>query len=73
MTSSGDWWRAPWPSNWGKPSRGHFSTPIRISTKAGCECMAHILQDLTDADERATVISVYGVMMQGLMRVDGGK
>ena len=53
-----------------------------LSTKAGCECIAHILQGLTDADERATVISVDGVsafdlisrgaMMQGLMRVDGG-
>ena len=52
------------------------------STKAGCECIAHILQGLIDADERATVISVDGVsafdlmsrgaMMEGLMRVDGG-
>ena len=75
MTSPRDWWRAPWPSSWGKPLRRplpHTNTPL--STKAGCECIAHILQGLTDADERATVISVDGVsaLMQGLMRVDGG-
>ena len=53
-----------------------------LSPKACCESIAHILQGLTDADERATVISVDGVsafdlisrraMMHGLMRVDGG-
>ena len=53
-----------------------------LSTKAGCECIAHILQGLTDFDDRATVISVDGVsafdlisrtaMMKGLFRVAGG-
>ena len=53
-----------------------------LSTKAGCECIAHILQGLTDLDDRATVISVDGVsafdlisrtaMMRGLLRVEGG-
>ena len=54
-----------------------------LSTKAGCECIAHILQGLTDLDDRATVISVDGVsafdlisrtaMMRGFRRlVEGG-
>ena len=32
-----------------------------LSTKAGCECIAHVLQGLSDADERTTLISVDGV------------
>ena len=53
-----------------------------MSTKAGCECIAHVLQSLCEADPRSTVISVDGVsafdlisresMMHGLMRVAGG-
>ena len=53
-----------------------------LSTKAGCECIAHILQGLTGLDDRATVISVDGVsafdlisrtaMMRGLLLVEGG-
>ena len=31
------------------------------TTKAGCECVAHILQTITDKDERATVVSIDGV------------
>ena len=71
------------PSSWGKAVKAAISPhQYALSTKAGCECIAHILQGLTDADERATVNSVDGVsafdlisrgaMMQGLMRVDGG-
>ena len=47
------------------------------STKAGCECVAHILQTLTDVDERATIVSIDGIgaydlisrnaMLQGLL------
>ena len=53
-----------------------------LSTKAGCECVAHILQCATDVDPEATVISVDGVgaydlisrsaMLEGLLRMEGG-
>ena len=32
-----------------------------LKTRAGCECVAHLLQSLTDFDEGATVVSVDGV------------
>ena len=32
-----------------------------LSTRAGCECVAHALQALTDADPRATILSVDGI------------
>ena len=32
-----------------------------LTTKAGCECVAHILQTITDLDNRATVVSIDGV------------
>ena len=32
-----------------------------LSTKVGCECVAHIVQVLTDSDESATVVSVDGI------------
>ena len=32
-----------------------------LSTKAGCECVAHILQTLTDLDGQASVLSVDGI------------
>ena len=31
-----------------------------LSTKTGCECVAHILQSVTDLDSEATVISIDG-------------
>ena len=31
-----------------------------LTTKAGCECVAHILQTITDGDERTTVVSIDG-------------
>ena len=47
-----------------------------LTTKAGCQCVAHILQTITDLDNRATVVSIDGVgaydliprnaMMEGL-------
>ena len=53
-----------------------------LSTRAGCECIAHALQGLTELDPRATVTSIDGVsafdlisrgaMMTGLIRVEGG-
>ena len=53
-----------------------------LTTKAGCECVAHILQTITDMDSRATVVSIDGVgaydlisrnaMMEGLLRMEQG-
>ena len=53
-----------------------------LTTRAGCECVAHILQTITDKDERATVVSIDGVgaydlisrnaMMEGLLRMEEG-
>ena len=53
-----------------------------LTTKAGCECVAHILQTITDLDSRATVVSIDGVgahdlisrnaMMEGLLRMEQG-
>ena len=53
-----------------------------LKTRAGCECVAHLLQSLTDFDEGTTVVSVDGVgafdlvsrnaMLNGLLEmVDG--
>ena len=53
-----------------------------LSTRAGCECVAHALQALTDTDPRATILSVDGIsaydsisrvaMLRGLQRMEGG-
>ena len=53
-----------------------------LSTKAGCECVAHILQCVTDEDPEATVISTDGVgacdlisrnaMLDGLLKMENG-
>ena len=53
-----------------------------LSTKAGCECIAHILQTLTDLDGNATIVSIDGVgaydlisrnaMLRGLLRMENG-
>ena len=32
-----------------------------LSTKAGCECIAHIVQSLTDVDSNAAIVSIDGV------------
>ena len=32
-----------------------------LSTRAGCECIAHALQAVTDADPEATILSVDGI------------
>ena len=59
------------------------TTPFQhaLSTNAGCECVAHILQTVTDLDEEATVTSIDGVgaydlisrtaMLEGLLRMEG--
>ena len=53
-----------------------------MSTRAACECIAHVLQARTDQDDRATVFSIDGIgafdlvsresMLRGLLRVEGG-
>ena len=53
-----------------------------LSTKAGCECVAHVLQTLTDLDPEATIMSIEGVgaydlisqnaMLLGLLQMEGG-
>ena len=54
-----------------------------LSTRAGCECVAHVLQAVTEADPSATVLSMDGIsvfdsisreaMLRGLCRADGGE
>ena len=50
-----------------------------MSTKAGCECVVHILQTITDQDSQATVLSIDGIdlisrsaMLEGLLKMDRG-
>ena len=53
-----------------------------LSTRSGCECVAHVLQGITESNPRTTVTSIDGVsvcdiisrraMMEGLCQVDGG-
>ena len=53
-----------------------------LSTRVGCECIAHVIQTLTGIDEEATVVSIDGVgafdlisrnaMLQALLEIDGG-
>ena len=53
-----------------------------LSAKAGSECVAHVLQTLTDVDPNATVVSIDGVgaydlisrnsMLRGLRRMEDG-
>ena len=54
-----------------------------LSTRAGCECVAHALQGLTETDPEATVLSIDGIsafdlvsraaMLRGLSGVIGGE
>ena len=60
------------------------TTPYQyaFSTRAGCECVAHILQSSTELDENATIVSVDGIgaydtisrraMLQGVLRMPSG-
>ena len=53
-----------------------------LSTRAGCECIVHVLQTLTELNPEATVTSIDGIsaydsisrkaMVEGLARVPGG-
>ena len=54
-----------------------------LTTRAGCECVAHVLQTLTDLDEHATIVSIDGVgafdlisrqsMLDGLSAMENGE
>ena len=37
-----------------------------LSTIAGCECISHALQSLSELDPNATILSIHGAMLQGL-------
>ena len=54
-----------------------------MTTKAGCECISHVLQALTELNPNGTILSVDGMsaydmmsrkaMLQGLTNVEGGR
>ena len=54
-----------------------------LCTRAGSECIAHVLQTLTDVDPSATILSIDGIgafdlvsreaVLRGLLTVDGGE
>ena len=54
-----------------------------LSTRAGCECVAHALQASGEVDERATIMSIDGTrahdlisrraMLSGLAQIEGGR
>ena len=53
-----------------------------LSTRAGCECVAHVVQALTDLNPEATVVSIDGIgafdlisrnaMLEGLLQMENG-
>ena len=54
-----------------------------MATRAGCECISHVLQGLTEMNPNATILSVDGLsaydtisrsaMFQGLSKIEGGQ
>ena len=66
------------------PAVERHTSPFQfaLSTKSGCECVAHIAQAMTDLDPTTTLLSVDGIgafdlisreaMLQGLLEVEGG-
>ena len=70
---------------WGPAVERHTSPfQFALSTKSGCECVAHIAQAMTDLDPNTTLLSVDGIgafdlthitrsnVLQGLSEVEGG-
>ena len=59
-TSSGGLFRGPWRN---KSERRKATAPFQyaLSTRAGCECIAHAIQAMTDANPQCTVLSVDGI------------
>ena len=66
------------------PAVERYTAPFQyaLKTRAGTECVAHVLQALTEADPTATVLSIDGIsaydlisrraMLEALRRVPGG-
>ena len=62
--------------------RGTAPFQYALTTRGGAECIAHVIQTLTDVDQEATVLSVDGVgafdlisrvaILEGLRSIDGG-
>ena len=60
-----------------------FPFQYALTTRAGCECVAHVLQTLTDLNEHATIVSIDGVgafdlisrqsMLDGLSAMENGE
>ena len=75
------WWLERWPRVWVPRSRPRALHQYALTTRSGCESIAHALQGLTDLDPEATVMSVDGVgafdlisrasMMSALRNVPG--
>ena len=53
-------WRPPLPLIPTVGSMEATTSPV-LSTRSGCECVAHVLQTLTELDEDATIVSVDGI------------
>ena len=59
------------------PAVERYTAPFQyaLKTRAGTECVAHVLQALTEADPNATVLSIDGISAYDLIslrRVPGG-
>ena len=73
------------PSRSRLPDAEKASAPYQyaLNTRAVCECVAHILQTLTDLDPEATIVSIDGVgaydsisrnaMLEGFLRMGDGR
>ena len=56
------WWHEPSRNNWVQQfKRATAPYQFALSTSAGCECVAHIVQGLTDLDANTTLLSVDGI------------
>ena len=84
-------WATSSAGRWQEPSRSRLpdaekaSAPYQyaLNTRAVCECVAHILQTLTDLDPEATIVSIDGVgahdsisrnaMLEGFLRMEDGE
>ena len=61
-TSSGGLFRGPWRNkSERKVEKATAPFQYALSTRAGCECIAHAIQAMTDANPQCTVLSVDGI------------
>ena len=56
VTLPGDWWPRPCSHNWGPVEASTSPFQHAMTTRAGCECVAHTLQALTESDPEATIV-----------------